>query len=567
MAWMGELETQEYPDKDLSGFDSGSMYKLFYKSSNRIGAAKSRAGCKTCKIRRVKCGEEKPICRRCSSTGRKCEYEGTYPPSYSLVTLPDSGYPERRAFEYYVQHASKGLAAGMNLDFWTKVAPQICRSEPAVWDAVNSISVLYEHPDQCLDLPLVKLQPDKKRSLNQNQREALLWYSRAISSIQSQIVRGRVDPYVALISSVLFICIEAVQGRVTEALQLYEKGVNLIVTLRHQVANGTLPSHRALLLEKTIIPLFLRLGSISLTISTVQVSQIFAFANYDLNTPFVSLDAARTAISVLFSEATLLEREAFPYRSAPIRDLVAGAHLVVKQQSLQTQLDHWLQAYNNLSKNCARAEPMLLAYYAATSIYVCTCLSHQELVYDSYMAEFTSIVENARLALAASGAPNCVQPPFTFEMGLGLPLFLTAIKCRDPHLRRKALGLLRQAPPIQAFFTCAPAASLAEKCMHLEEDYSRSIALTRDPQASYPSPECSISDYSPEPVGELSSLVPEEARICYSNVLRPQNGPSPGAEGGIAEDLHGSNQTLEVFRNHFDEVSNTWRIVSQCVPL
>ncbi|KAJ5999277.1 hypothetical protein N7451_007087 [Penicillium sp. IBT 35674x] len=508
---------------------------------SRIGGAKSRSGCKTCKTRKVKCGEEKPSCLRCSSTGRKCEYgstrtssvlfaQNTASPSCSLLASPNSSCHERRAFAYYVQHASKGLSAGMNLDFWTKVTPQICRTEPAVWDAIISISVLYEHPDQCLDFPLLKLRKGKKWGLNQIQRDALTWYSRAISSIHSQIAR------------------EAIQGRVIEALQLYEQG--------------------ALLLEKTVIPLFLRLGSISLTVSTVQFSEIFAFANHDLNTTFTSLDAARTAITVLFSEVTILEREAMPHRRAAIRDLVPGAEMLAKQQSLQTKLNHWHHAYTNLCRDTDRADPLLLAYHAALSIYISTCLSQRELVYDSHMSDFAVIVENASLFLAASGGPDCVQPPFTFEMGLGLPLFLTAVKCRDPHLRRKALQLLRQAPPIQALFTCTPVALMAEKCMKLEEDYNRSLALTHDPQLSYPSPENCVSDSSPlsvlkhESTGFHCTLMPEEARICYYNVLQPGV-----MEGDPAEDGYGPSQIFEAFRNHFDTVSNTWCTISHRVLL
>lgn len=490
------------------------------------------------------------------------------------MASPNSGCHERRAFQYYVQHASKGLAAGMNLDFWTKVTPQICRTEPAVWDAIISISALYEHPDQCLDFPLLKLQKGKKWGLNQIQREALTWYSRAISSIHSQIARGRADPYVALITCVLFICIEAIQGRMIEALQLYEQGVSLILTLRHQVSVGTLFPHKALLLEKTVIPLFLRLGSISLTISRVQLSEIFNFANHDLNTTFTSLDAARTAISVLFSEVTILEREAMPHRRAAIRDLVPDAGMLAKQQSLQAKLNHWHHAYTNLCQNTGRAEPLLLAYHAAISIYISTCLSQRELVYDSHTSDFAIIVENASLVLAASGGPDCVQPPFTFEMGLGLPLFLTAVKCRDPHLRRKALGLLRQAPPIQALFTCTPVALMAEICMRLEEDFSRSRALTQDPQISYPSPQSCVSDFPPlsapehESTSDRSTLMPEEARICYYNVLQPQDRYSSGVmEGDTAENGHDSKQILEAFRNHFDTVSNTWRTISHRVLL
>lgn len=491
------------------------------------------------------------------------------------MVSPNSGCHERRAFEYYVQHASKGLAAGMNLDFWTKVAPQICRTEPAVWDAIIAISVLYEYPDQCLDFPLLKFQHmQKKWGLNQIQREALAWYSRAISSVHSQIMRGRADPYVALISCVLFICIEAIQGRVKEALQLYEQGVSLIVDLRRQVAAGTLSPHKTLLLEQTIIPLFLRLGSISLTVSTVEVNEIFAFANHDLNTTFTSHDAARTAITVLFFEVTLLEREAMPHRRAAIRGLAPRADLAAKQQSLQRQLDHWLHAYTNFCHDGVRAEPLLQAYYAAASIYISTCLSQLEMVYDSYMTDFAIIVENASLALAASGGPDSVQPPFTFEMGLGLPLFLTVSKCRDPQLRRKALRLLRQTPPIQAFFTCTPVAFVAERCMGLEEDYSRSITLTQDPQLSYPSPQSCISDLSPgsgvehESSNKRSNLMPEEARICYYNVLQPQDRYSPGViDGDTVAGGHGADQILEVFRNQFDAVSNTWSTIYERVPL
>jgi Fungal Zn(2)-Cys(6) binuclear cluster domain len=54
---------------------------------------KVRTGCVTCKIRRKKCGEEKPFCRRCTSTGRKCDgYETTAPkPTEDEPLPPDSG--------------------------------------------------------------------------------------------------------------------------------------------------------------------------------------------------------------------------------------------------------------------------------------------------------------------------------------------------------------------------------------------------------------------------------------------------------------------------------------------
>ncbi|KAF2167517.1 hypothetical protein M409DRAFT_66055 [Zasmidium cellare ATCC 36951] len=41
--------------------------------------AKSKTGCGTCKIRRIKCDESKPSCNKCVSTGRKCDgYESPF---------------------------------------------------------------------------------------------------------------------------------------------------------------------------------------------------------------------------------------------------------------------------------------------------------------------------------------------------------------------------------------------------------------------------------------------------------------------------------------------------------
>ncbi|CEJ58440.1 hypothetical protein PMG11_07095 [Penicillium brasilianum] len=45
-------------------------------SSRRVSKGRSRTGCVTCKIRRVKCDEQKPACLKCVSTGRTC---GGYP--------------------------------------------------------------------------------------------------------------------------------------------------------------------------------------------------------------------------------------------------------------------------------------------------------------------------------------------------------------------------------------------------------------------------------------------------------------------------------------------------------
>ncbi|KAF2018626.1 hypothetical protein BU24DRAFT_488718 [Aaosphaeria arxii CBS 175.79] len=43
------------------------------KKRTRATHAKVRTGCHTCKVRRVKCDEQRPACQKCLTTGRTCE--------------------------------------------------------------------------------------------------------------------------------------------------------------------------------------------------------------------------------------------------------------------------------------------------------------------------------------------------------------------------------------------------------------------------------------------------------------------------------------------------------------
>ncbi|KAJ6031939.1 transcriptional regulator family: Fungal Specific TF [Penicillium herquei] len=560
--------------------------------NRRIGAAKSRSGCTTCKIRKVKCGEEKPNCLRCSSTGRKCEYQNdrtspsksASPPSLtltnSLSSSPDSGRRERYAFEYYFQHAAQHLAGGMKVDFWTKVIPQICRSEPAVWDGMIAISTLFQYPNQSLDFTLLRDRRKGSNSLNQIQLEALTWYSRSISSVHSQIERGTADPYVALVSCVLFICVETIQGRMEEALQLFGQGVTLISELRTHIAQGSVSVSKIVLLEQAIIPLFLRLGSVSLTISGTPPSDIFAFVGINLDCEFKSAEQARTSLAVLSAEVVLFERETVMYLKTLDPDSPMDPIMVSRKESLRARVSRWHGFYTRMCENNLKSQspidydPLLLIYYTTMSIVLSSCLISLETVYDAHLADFETIVEQARLSLAASTRPDGSQPPFTFEVGVGLPLFLTSMKCRHPVVRRQALELLRKAPPMQGLFKCTPSALLAENFMMLEESYS--VALKQATTTAI-SEESVTGDYS-EDMEVAQSMyqlgisqgieVPEEARIHYYCVFRPSEGLPPGVdEEYIAKSGWNPNQLcLHFGQNRFDEGRGSWRQVFECIP-
>lgn len=226
-----------------------------------------------------------------------------------------------------------------------------------------------------------------------------------------------------------------------------------------------------------------------------------------------------------------------------------------------------------LIQDSALSDPLLLTYHAAVSITLAGCLTSLETVFDAHLADFTAIVEQATLILDASRRLDGSQPPFTFESGVGVPLFLTALKCRHPSLRREALQLLRDAPPMQGFFKCAPSALMAETFMMLEEGYpsaSGTVDATvarRIENADL----CGLPVSLPTPgVPDAQGIpVPEEARIFYYCIFRPQEWcPQGVALEEVAKFGCGPDQLFLHFpRNEFDTDSRTWRQVFEYIPL
>lgn len=75
-------------------------------------------------------------------------------------------------------------------------------------------------------------------------------------------------------------------------------------------------------------------------------------------------------------------------------------------------------------------------------IYLSALLSAAEWAYDCYQPWFYQIVDAASEALDRTSDHRSRLPRFRFISPLSQPLYLTAMKCRNPLLRRKAIDLL-----------------------------------------------------------------------------------------------------------------------------
>ncbi|KAJ5605956.1 C6 zinc finger domain protein [Penicillium lagena] len=457
-------------------------------------------------------------CKTCNNTGRKCEYEGTTispKPASPLSLSPNTVWRERRAFAYYFEEAAPSVGGDLDVDFWRTIVPQVCRSEPAVWDAINSISALFESPEPFPDIAFVR-QGDHC-TLNQNHRDAIGWYSRSVSAIRQRIERGDVDIFVGLVSCVLFICIEALQGGVEEALQLYGQGVHLIHTLRAQASAGVVSAAHAFLVEDTIVPIFIRLGAIAPTISSNPVRTLLL--DTEETYEFVSLKSARDAMVLLGTEAQLFQRTCVKYiRKSHVSHV--SPELEAQQIALSTRLRKWHTAFTDLmgslgtkyvlSPQQIGTGALLVAYHETLLVLLATCVtSRSEILTDAYLPNFQTIIEQSRIALDASARSDGTQPPFTFDASVAGPLWFTCLRCRDPGFRRTALALLRRTPHVHGFYKNTHATTFIEKMVVVEKTLAvKAVQGTANSGT----------------VESSNTPIPEEARLGPVTVFRARDG-------------------------------------------
>ncbi|KAJ6120969.1 transcriptional regulator family: Fungal Specific TF [Penicillium sp. IBT 18751x] len=434
------------------------------KHPRRLGGTKSKTGCNTCK-----CGEEKPYCLRCTSTGRRCCYNNPSPPKTTgrpqlqLVSFSNQGSRERRAFEYYFHHAGPSLSGVLDRAFWRGSVLQFCRREPVVWDAIISLSALYERPPVHETPPeqLINYPAAVKHCYH---HEALVWYSRSLSRLQQRINQGVADLTVSLISCVLFIAIELLQGNRMAAQALYRQGARMMVSAL------SAPTTTSAALE----PIFRRIGT------WVLIMNGASDVSWDLNLAvpdesFASIEEARDVLCGIMAEMKALNVDCKAYlRMTGDARLHEVSDLATRQQHLKSRLSQWSRLFTSLEPvqdtSIDGATALLLMTYTGILIESEACLNPDQSIYDSYEYEFAQIVNWAPIAVAWTRSSDGKQPPLMFEMGVFLPLFVTGLKCPFPLTRRKAIQCLRESPPAQGFFMSVPASHIVSIIVGLEED-------------------------------------------------------------------------------------------------
>lgn len=164
----------------------------------------------------MKCGEERPSCLKCTSTGRTCDgYE--FPPDVEssssinpsamvirLATSPSSNIVgndrEQRSFHFFRHTTVTQLSGFFGEDMWDRLVLQTSHFEPAIRHAVIALGSLHERFVGHSGLI------SQRDSLD---NFALQQYNLAIRSLMEPVSRKkRPSTDVCLVACTLFACFE-----------------------------------------------------------------------------------------------------------------------------------------------------------------------------------------------------------------------------------------------------------------------------------------------------------------------------------------------------------------------
>ncbi|KAK3377645.1 hypothetical protein B0H63DRAFT_398846, partial [Podospora didyma] len=195
---------------------------------------KVRTGCLTCKTRKVKCDQGKPHCKRCTSTGRKCDgynVQTAVSPPTSLTTTHQglfSSEAEKRSFHYFRTRASQPLGGYFHVSFWGREVLLAALHYPPVRHLVIALGAAYE------EFETAPLQAGRHEDGVSGMELAIQQCNRSIrhlSALSMQAPTGQQPTETVccvLTASVLFIYLASIRGHFAEAIQHVQSSIKVL---------------------------------------------------------------------------------------------------------------------------------------------------------------------------------------------------------------------------------------------------------------------------------------------------------------------------------------------------
>ncbi|KAJ4306390.1 hypothetical protein N0V88_001190 [Collariella sp. IMI 366227] len=450
---------------------------------------------------------------------------------YHPSNLPFSDQ-EGQYFHLFREHTANELSGFFDSAFWTRSVLQECHAASAIRHAVVALGALYKTLEKSNESPPNSPYPDRDPgdSAMTHWEMAFRQYSHACNALvkaDSDTTSNRTR----LMASVLLACFDSFVGDHRQAIVQIQAGLGLLEQLRAERRRAFISSSDEPV-EEELTQMFTRLAiqakSYDMAFHFPQpwVVRLMPNQTQDPSSPgsdasspigihqdpipdrFASVMEARLAWDKLCERIFRFTEIMFSQAQNGVMGVLPTS-LQHYGLSFKTDIESWSQAFEHIlvsrtapgvSSQEKAAIAVLKMFQTMGKILFLMTFSDSEMHFDNFSPYFKSIVdlalevvgdEERRAAARRCPDPNfcyhshrCepdifggteyaarhIKPSFSADLGIVPPLYVVATKCREPHIRRQAIQLLRSSARREGMWDSELTARIGMWIAEIEEE-------------------------------------------------------------------------------------------------
>ncbi|KAL0931298.1 C6 zinc finger domain protein [Colletotrichum truncatum] len=456
----------DHEERDVQLLSNGAVRK-------RKGTTRSREGCLVCRKRRVKCDETHPCCKRCLVTRRPCVWpdpsrrgnravvlapaEPLRPALNDAAARPNTA--GARALSYFQYKSAQEFAGYFDGQFWGVTVLQMGHREPCVNQLLVALGALHEG---FRNEPVLRPDPDAVMLRHRANEE----YTKAIRLfIQHIEEREWTSLDVTLTCAALCIAFEWLRGTAHDANHHLKESLNTMA----QWLNGDAPdsnstkikSPQGEFIRTQLKPIFVTMALHTRTLNEPPKIPLPVIESEHIDLErFSNVHQARD--SLVFLLAKSFPEAVSHYTVDP--DTASPGDIYLQLEKWGHCLDKFIAEHEGMDRD-PRVAILRLWHIGAKLLYYGEN-GDSELFYDKFSSDFESQVDLAEWLVSESMIPRC---RFSIDMGALPTLYYTAVKCRHPGTRRRAIDLMKAWPRREAVYDSLACAALAAEIVKIEE--------------------------------------------------------------------------------------------------
>lgn len=456
----------------------------------RAGKPKSRLGCLTCKTRRVKCDERKPICARCEKAQFVCNgYARPEPrhrteptssplhpllPRASTVTEPSqrrlsqlprsfNGLPavygkHGSYFDIFRHHIAPDLSRYYYAELWSSVISEglqdgfireIIVAIGALARAMASNPSTQRRASATQHRSSIVAPWSRQNITNHHHRASILHHLRAISSFRSSIrdKDANFRPRKVFMMTLLLVVYEILQGNLSAADSLLSYGLGMFRYLTTPSPDTAMTSVEVVDVEH-ILPCLAVMGMFTHQLNSSWAHILQLRAEPEFTIPEFGIDNIPAVYSCwgrFYTHAVTCLCQISYGNNFSIFEAVA------RRGSFLSCLSRWKPTLKTYLDSCGtgtidrRALRLILIHWQVLWISVSCCLDPTGVAFDAFTDEFRDMLYRSMKFIRDDIA---IDRPLlmTFGEGVFMPLLCVVTCCRNHDLRMTAAAVAYELP-------------------------------------------------------------------------------------------------------------------------